>query len=173
VRPFPARVPPSPDSGASSGTHSRAWGGYSGSQDPSVYAELARLLDDDARMRAGHPVWFQYWVCGSGSRTVIEAQESSKALAPVDSAPSVWRGRGREGNDVAEALVVARAAAAPGDARAERAEADADACNGAEADNPLTSSLPRRTGSPSGFRRPKAEVDEPPVMGGPPTRGAS
>lgn len=32
------------------------WGGYPGSRDPDVYAELARLLDDDARIRAGHPV---------------------------------------------------------------------------------------------------------------------
>ena len=32
------------------------WGGYPGSQDPHVYAELAHLLDGDARVRAGHPV---------------------------------------------------------------------------------------------------------------------
>lgn len=43
------------------------------------------------------------------------------------------------------------AAAASGYARAERAQADADACNGAEADNSLTSSLPRNNQS----RRPR------------------
>ena len=32
------------------------WGGYPGSRDPRVYAELAHRLDDDARIRAGHPV---------------------------------------------------------------------------------------------------------------------
>jgi GNAT superfamily N-acetyltransferase len=32
------------------------WGGYAGSRDPRVYAQLARRLDDDARVRAGHPV---------------------------------------------------------------------------------------------------------------------
>ena len=33
-----------------------AWGGYPGSRDPAVYAELGRLLDANARERAGHPV---------------------------------------------------------------------------------------------------------------------
>lgn len=33
-----------------------AWGGYPGSHDPGVYAEVAHLLDEDARVRAGHPV---------------------------------------------------------------------------------------------------------------------
>ncbi|HXN31607.1 MAG TPA: GNAT family N-acetyltransferase [Polyangiaceae bacterium] len=33
-----------------------AWGGYPGSRDPRVYAQLARRLDDDARVRAGHPI---------------------------------------------------------------------------------------------------------------------
>jgi GNAT superfamily N-acetyltransferase len=33
-----------------------AWGGYPGSRDPAVYAELGRLLDANARARAGHPV---------------------------------------------------------------------------------------------------------------------
>ncbi|HEY6459424.1 MAG TPA: GNAT family N-acetyltransferase, partial [Polyangiaceae bacterium] len=33
-----------------------AWGGYPGSRDPRVYAQLARRLDDDARVRSGHPV---------------------------------------------------------------------------------------------------------------------
>lgn len=32
-----------------------AWGGYPGSRDPHVYAQLAYRLDDDARMRGGHP----------------------------------------------------------------------------------------------------------------------
>ncbi len=32
------------------------WGGYPGSRDPRVYAELASRLDDDARVRAGHPI---------------------------------------------------------------------------------------------------------------------
>jgi GNAT superfamily N-acetyltransferase len=31
------------------------WGGYPGSRDPRVYAELGARLDDDARVRAGHP----------------------------------------------------------------------------------------------------------------------
>jgi GNAT superfamily N-acetyltransferase len=31
------------------------WGGYPGSPDPRVYAQLARRLDDDARVRAGYP----------------------------------------------------------------------------------------------------------------------
>ena len=33
-----------------------AWGGYPGSRDPRVYAQLARRLDDDARVRAGNPI---------------------------------------------------------------------------------------------------------------------
>jgi GNAT superfamily N-acetyltransferase len=32
------------------------WGGYPGSRDPRVYAQLAQRLDDDARVRAGHPI---------------------------------------------------------------------------------------------------------------------
>jgi GNAT superfamily N-acetyltransferase len=32
------------------------WGGYPGSRDPRVYAQLANRLDDDARVRAGHPI---------------------------------------------------------------------------------------------------------------------
>jgi len=32
------------------------WGGYPGSRDRRVYAQLARRLDDDAFVRAGHPV---------------------------------------------------------------------------------------------------------------------
>jgi GNAT superfamily N-acetyltransferase len=32
------------------------WGGYAGSRDPRVYAQLASRLDEDARVRAGHPV---------------------------------------------------------------------------------------------------------------------
>jgi len=32
------------------------WGGYLGSRDPRVYAQLAHRLDEDARVRAGHPV---------------------------------------------------------------------------------------------------------------------
>jgi GNAT superfamily N-acetyltransferase len=33
-----------------------AWGGYPGSRDPRVYAQLAARLDADARVRAGHPL---------------------------------------------------------------------------------------------------------------------
>jgi GNAT superfamily N-acetyltransferase len=33
-----------------------AWGGYPGSRDPRVYAQLAHRLDDDARVRAGHAI---------------------------------------------------------------------------------------------------------------------
>ena len=33
-----------------------AWGGYPGSRDPRVYAQLAARLDDDARVRGGRPV---------------------------------------------------------------------------------------------------------------------
>jgi GNAT superfamily N-acetyltransferase len=36
-------------------TH-EAWGGYPGSRDPRIYAVLAHRLDEDARVRAGHPV---------------------------------------------------------------------------------------------------------------------
>jgi GNAT superfamily N-acetyltransferase len=32
------------------------WGGYAGSRDPCVYEQLARRLDDDARVRAGQPI---------------------------------------------------------------------------------------------------------------------
>ena len=32
------------------------WGGYPGSRDPRVYAQLAGRLDEDARVRAGHPI---------------------------------------------------------------------------------------------------------------------
>ena len=32
-----------------------AWGGYPGSRDARVYSQLARRIDDDARVRAGHP----------------------------------------------------------------------------------------------------------------------
>jgi GNAT superfamily N-acetyltransferase len=32
-----------------------AWGGYPGSRDPRVYSQLARRIDDAARVRAGHP----------------------------------------------------------------------------------------------------------------------
>ena len=32
------------------------WGGYLGSRDPAVYARLAERLDDDARVRGGHPL---------------------------------------------------------------------------------------------------------------------
>jgi GNAT superfamily N-acetyltransferase len=32
------------------------WGGYPGSRDPRVYADLATRLDDDARLRAGHAI---------------------------------------------------------------------------------------------------------------------
>jgi GNAT superfamily N-acetyltransferase len=32
------------------------WGGYAGSRDPRVYAQLAQRLEDDARVRAGHPI---------------------------------------------------------------------------------------------------------------------
>jgi GNAT superfamily N-acetyltransferase len=32
------------------------WGGYPGSRDARVYTQLAHRLDDDARVRAGHPV---------------------------------------------------------------------------------------------------------------------
>jgi GNAT superfamily N-acetyltransferase len=32
------------------------WGGYPGSRDPRVYAQLAQRLDEDARVRAGHPI---------------------------------------------------------------------------------------------------------------------
>ncbi len=31
------------------------WGGYPGARDPRVYAQLAARLDEDARVRAGHP----------------------------------------------------------------------------------------------------------------------
>jgi GNAT superfamily N-acetyltransferase len=33
-----------------------AWGGYPGSRDPRVYAQLAQRLDDDVRVRGGHPI---------------------------------------------------------------------------------------------------------------------
>ncbi len=33
-----------------------AWGGYPGSRDARVYTQLARRLDEDARVRAGHPI---------------------------------------------------------------------------------------------------------------------
>jgi GNAT superfamily N-acetyltransferase len=33
-----------------------AWGGYPGSRDARVYAQLARRLDEDARARAGHHI---------------------------------------------------------------------------------------------------------------------
>ena len=33
-----------------------AWGGYPGSHDERVYAQLAQRLEEDARVRAGHPV---------------------------------------------------------------------------------------------------------------------
>lgn len=33
-----------------------AWGGYPGARDHRVYAEVARRLDDDARVRSGHPI---------------------------------------------------------------------------------------------------------------------
>jgi len=33
-----------------------AWGGYPGSRDPRVYAQLAARLDDDVRVRGGHPI---------------------------------------------------------------------------------------------------------------------
>ncbi len=33
-----------------------AWGGYTGTRDPKVYAEVARRLDEDARVRMGQPV---------------------------------------------------------------------------------------------------------------------
>jgi len=33
-----------------------AWGGYPGTRDLRVYAEVARRLDDDARVRGGHPI---------------------------------------------------------------------------------------------------------------------
>jgi GNAT superfamily N-acetyltransferase len=33
-----------------------AWGGYPGSRDARVYAQLAHRLDDDARVRGGHPI---------------------------------------------------------------------------------------------------------------------
>ncbi|HEX8792475.1 MAG TPA: GNAT family N-acetyltransferase [Polyangiaceae bacterium] len=33
-----------------------AWGGYPGARDARVYAEVARRLDDDARVRSGHPI---------------------------------------------------------------------------------------------------------------------
>jgi GNAT superfamily N-acetyltransferase len=33
-----------------------AWGGYPGSHDPRVYAQLATRLDDDARVRGGHAI---------------------------------------------------------------------------------------------------------------------
>jgi GNAT superfamily N-acetyltransferase len=33
-----------------------AWGGYAGTRDSRVYADVARRLDDDARVRAGHPI---------------------------------------------------------------------------------------------------------------------
>jgi GNAT superfamily N-acetyltransferase len=36
-------------------TH-EAWGGYPGSPDPRIYKILAHRLDEDARVRAGHPV---------------------------------------------------------------------------------------------------------------------
>jgi GNAT superfamily N-acetyltransferase len=32
------------------------WGGYAGSRDPRIYAQLAQRLDEDARVRAGHPI---------------------------------------------------------------------------------------------------------------------
>jgi hypothetical protein len=32
------------------------WGGYPGSRDARVYAQLAHRLDEDARLRAGHPI---------------------------------------------------------------------------------------------------------------------
>jgi GNAT superfamily N-acetyltransferase len=32
------------------------WGGYPGSRDPRVYAQLAHRLDDDVRVRGGHPI---------------------------------------------------------------------------------------------------------------------
>jgi GNAT superfamily N-acetyltransferase len=32
------------------------WGGYPGSRDARVYAQLAERLDEDARVRAGHPI---------------------------------------------------------------------------------------------------------------------
>jgi GNAT superfamily N-acetyltransferase len=33
-----------------------AWGGYPGSRDPRVYTQLAQRLEDDVRVRAGHPI---------------------------------------------------------------------------------------------------------------------
>ncbi|HEX3772026.1 MAG TPA: hypothetical protein VHV30_14220, partial [Polyangiaceae bacterium] len=34
----------------------QAWGGYPGSDDEGVYAQLATRLDDDARVRGGRPL---------------------------------------------------------------------------------------------------------------------
>jgi GNAT superfamily N-acetyltransferase len=33
-----------------------AWGGYPGTRDSRMYAEVVRRLDDDARVRSGHPI---------------------------------------------------------------------------------------------------------------------
>lgn len=33
-----------------------AWGGYPGTRDPRVYTQVARRIDEDARVRAGHPI---------------------------------------------------------------------------------------------------------------------
>jgi len=33
-----------------------AWGGYPGTRDPRVYVQVARRIDEDARVRAGHPI---------------------------------------------------------------------------------------------------------------------
>ncbi len=33
-----------------------AWGGYPGTRDPRVYGQVARRIDEDARVRAGHPI---------------------------------------------------------------------------------------------------------------------
>ena len=51
----PARAPRSPRSGASCGTRTRRGAAIPGSRDPRVYAQLARRLDEDARVRGGPP----------------------------------------------------------------------------------------------------------------------
>lgn len=53
-----------------------SWGGYPGSQDAAVYAEVARRLDEDARIRMGEPVLGRHihLVCERQGRVVGQVE---------------------------------------------------------------------------------------------------
>jgi GNAT superfamily N-acetyltransferase len=66
-----------------------AWGGYLGTRDPRAYEDLARRLDDDARVRAGQPVLGRHvhLIADIGGRPVGQVEGWLEKHGVLDTTP--------------------------------------------------------------------------------------